>query len=776
MSFSKRLHPGRGPAGRRHAAGFARHWRVLLGGMAVAALTLVQFVSPPASASTVAAAKTGTARQAVSGQTPELWPKLKPFKTLVVANITGGATDEQQLAAVTLEGAYNQLQGPNRLYVVSSDDDQTWLNDNVLPKGDTWSDLRGIGGGPTGQLDALLADYGQDIKGAILINPSDSDTINLATTMAGIDDAMVAYPDQLPLLQQYGIPVLCSFADTTFASSTAAYQWEYTNLFPETNTADLVILNPADYGTLRDYIIATKSFVFYLTSTESAEEPLMNEIISSRPAETPILGYIADEGPDVADLSSLGDFLNASDFADNGSDWAAVPSLTGLFQPAPRPVRAQRNTVYVAFLVSDGDNEQYDQHHLFDAWTAGPDLGAVPEGWSIAPGMVDYAPSLISWFYRNLPRDSELLAGPSGVGYATEMTGTELQQFGQLSGAFLRKDSMSTVDFWEDPSGIAAYAQASGLPSVSADNPVAYMKEGNSVVFGQTSGYVDPADSLLDTIEQDAVAEPTNGPTFLEPLVDGWNYDPQNVLAIAQALASWGKTVGKNFVFTTPSELALTQEAYYQGGGFQESALPKLNSRAVSGASLLNLPPAGEVEGYTTPTTSGPNLVSNPSGQGGSTAGWLDTAGTLSAGTYQGSPDIDWSVSANPGTNSLDSATTEQWVHIYPAVTNGDTYQFTVQVAGSGQVFLDVYNGSTDLQSPAINLKPRYQTITWVTTVPSDAPTGQTGNAPQLQVREIGIGAVNVHIENATVQLASCGTGLTCTQAATTNDRMLPAR
>ena len=706
-------------------------WRSSLGGVAVAALAFTTLTLPA----------TATTSHPATTTTPELWPKLSPFQTLVVAHLTG-ATSDQQLAATTLEGAYNQLQGTNRLYVVQSADDQTWLTDHVL-HGVHWSLLKSQGGmGATGQLNALLADYGADIKGAIVTNSSDPDTINLATTMAGVDDAMVADPSQLPLLQQYGIPVIYSFADQSFATSTAAYQWEYTNLFSQTNPADLVMLNPADYGSLRDYIIATKSFVFYLTSTDSTEEPLMNQIISARPAGTPILGYIADEGPDVADLSSLGDFLNASDFVDNGSDWAAVPSLGRLTQPQPQPVHAQSNTVYVAFLVSDGDNEQYDEHQMFDVWSAGTDLGAVPEGWTTAPGMIDYAPSLLSWFYQHLPADSELLPGPSGVGYATQLTGTDLQHFARLSGGFMRKDSMSTTDFWQTPSEVAAYARASQVPSISVDAPMAYLQEGKTAVVGQTSGYIDPPSTLLSTIEQDVLAAPTTKPVFLEPLADGWAVTPQDVLAIGQALATWGKTAGKKFVFTTPSELALTEEAHRQGTG---SSLPQLNAQAVSGAALLKLPPAGQLQGFTQPTPSGPNLVSNPSGQDGTT-GWTYTAGTLAAGTYQGGPDLNWSV---PTTESGD-----QWVHVYPAVTDGDTYQFSVQVAGSGQVYLDVYDGTEDLQSVAVDLTPQYQTLTWTAAIPSDAPGGQSGSAPQLQVREIGIKPVNVYIQDATVQLA----------------------
>jgi hypothetical protein len=734
MSFSERLRPGLGPGSRRHAAVLTRRWRKLISGMALAAFALAPLASP-------ATGNARTARHPVGDPAPELWPKLAPFRTLVVSNLAG-ATRNQRLAATTLEGAYNQLQRPNRLYVVWSPDDQTWLNAGVL-RGDRESALAGRGSGAAGQLNALLADYGHDIKGAIITNPSDPDTVNLATTMAGIDDAMVASPGQLRLLQRYDIPVIYSFVGQSFSSPTAAYQWEFANLFPRTNPADLVVLSPECPGSLRDYVIATKSFVFYLTSVNAAEKPLMNQIIRSRPANTPILGYVAAERWDVADLSSLGHFLNVSDFLQNESDFAAVPSLPRLVQPRPRPVRADQNTVYVAFLVSDGDNAQYVEHQMFDFWPRDADMGAVPEGWTIAPGMADFAPSLIDWFYRHLPRDDELLSGPSGVGYATHMTGTDLRQFARLSGAFGRKDSISTVDLWETPSQISPYARWSGLPSISVDAPLAYMREGRTVVVGQTNSYTDPASALLSTIEQDSLAEPTSNPVFLEPLVDGWDLDPRQVLAIAQALAGWGRTVGKKFVFTTPSEQALTEKAYHQGSS---APLPALNSQAVSGASLLRLPPAGRLQGYTVPTTSGPNLIANPSGQHGTT-GWTDTAGTLTTHTYQNRPDIGWNV---PATEPH-----QERAHTYPAVTDGHSYRFSVQLAGSGQVFMDVYNGKYGLDSPAVSLRTSYQTLTWVAAIPRDAPTGRNANAPQLQVQEIGIGPVAVHIKDATVQLAS---------------------
>jgi len=736
MSRSERLRKRPSSASRPYATVVARRRRKLWGGVTVAVLVL-------ASVGIWALVAAPVIKHRAVSATADLWPKLAPFRTMVVADIFGGSPN-QQLAATTLEGAYNQHQQSNRLYVVWNPADQTWLRDHVLT-GVRWNTLRGLGRGATGQLNALLADYGHDVKGAILINPSEPETIDLATTMAGIDDAMVANPQQLTLLKQYGIPVIYSFADRSFPNATAAYQWEYTYLFPKTNPADLFIMNPAEHGALRDYIIATKSFVFYLESTNSAEKPLMNQIIRARPVNAPTLGYVANEQPDVNDLSSLGHFLNGSYMVDNESDWAAVPSLSRLTQPKPQPVQAEKHTVYVSFLVSDGDDEQYDEIRMVDVWAAGTDLGAVPEGWTMSPGMVDYAPSLIGWFYKNLPRDSELVSGASGVGYVAEMARTDVRPFARLSGEFMRRDSMSTVDFWEPPTQIAAYAESSGVASMSVDAPMAYMQEGKTAVVGQTNGYVYTPDALLSTIEQDAVASPEGKPAFLEPLVDGWTITPKEILAIGQALATWGKSTGMKFVFITPSELALTEEAYHNGSG---SSLPELNAQAVPGAALLKLPSAGQLQGYISPSLRGPNLVSNPNGSD-TTNGWSDTAGTLTAGTYQGSPDLDWSV---PTAQSY-----QRYVGIYPRVTTGNTYQFSVQVAGSGQVLLGIKDGEQTLQSLALTLTSSYQTITWTAVISPGSPGNDAstlGDAGTLEVRDIGIGPVNVHIRDATVRLA----------------------
>ena len=281
---------------------------------------------------------------------------------------------------------------------------------------------------------------------------------------------------------------------------------------------------------------------------------------------------------------------------------------------------------------------------------------------------------------------------------------------------------------------------------MSYAGPLAFTQDGTTAAVGQTSGYTDPANSLLDTIEQDTVNEMAaspGAPVYLEPLVDSWNLSTQDVLAVAQSYTRWAQAQGEQVVFLTPGELAATEQDAANG---TQKSLPATNAEAVTGDSLLALPSAGQLTGYVSPTPTGPNLVSNPSGQNG-TSGWSSSAGSLSTGTQGGGSALNWVFG-----QTQDS---QQWASTYPAVQGGLRYTFSVQVSGSGQVFLDVWNGSSDVQSPAIQLGSGWQTLTWTTTLPTGISTTQNGSAPQLQVREDGVGPVNVWIRNTTVQQSS---------------------
>lgn len=689
-----------------------------------------------------------------------LWPRFSTPRTVLNVNVNG-LSSQDLLTATTLQGVYNGEQRPDRLYLQENATDPFWLA-NGIPQGVQVVQVPRPSDGNV--LGGLLQQYRPFITGAIVDDyvPGSTtvnvnvNTVDVASSMAGADHAIVINPTQLSLIQSLGIPVLYTFDQATFDPMTRAQtfqwavdQWSAGGLLAKVTRGMLVELNPTVPDDVRDYGVASGSFFYYLTSTDPAEDSVIHQILANTPHNTPIMGYVPNENPDVADLSAQGHFLNASDFLTDASVWAAMPSPAFLRQPtAPAPLAAQPNTVYVAFQVSDGDNSQYVQHTMSQTWQD-PNLGSVPEGWTVPPGAVNFDPTMLEYFYDHVPSNSELVAGASGIGYVTQQSGSDLTQFAQLSGRIMGQEDLETVNAREALDNLDQYAGVLGryIPSVSfAWDPVLYQQVGGAVTFGDTSVTPKTGQSQFCTLEQNRVqlaAEQAPGqPIFLEPFINGFNFSPTDVLHIAQQLALAGQAEGVNYVFTTPTELALTMQRYYAG---KEAGLPVSNAQSMTGAQVLAEPlvsgsyPTGPVQ------VTGPNLIG---GATDSTSGWSygnfssgppNGASSVAETTYQGAPALHWT----------DTITNQQsWeAHPVPAQT-GNTYTFSAEVAGSGQVFLDAFDSvNRDQQTIPINLTSSYQTLTWTSTIPSNASPGNIS----IALRESGASPVSAYIRNVSV-------------------------
>ena len=112
-------------------------------------------------------------------------------------------------------------------------------------------------------------------------------------------------------------------------------------------------------------------------------------------------------------------------------------------------------------------------------------------------------------------------------------------------------------------------------------------------------------------------------------------------------------------------------------------------------------------------------------GSGGSTPTIAATT------TSDGASAVSWQQS---------DALANSWIQATPpSPTQGDSYEASVTLSGSGNVFLDFYNGQQDVDSKAVTLTSTPVTLT----VDSTVPTGGI-NTPQVQVRTASEGAVNL--------------------------------
>ncbi len=117
---------------------------------------------------------------------------------------------------------------------------------------------------------------------------------------------------------------------------------------------------------------------------------------------------------------------------------------------------------------------------------------------------------------------------------------------------------------------------------------------------------------------------------------------------------------------------------------------------------------------------------------------------TLVSTTYNGAPAFEWQVSAALGHSD--------WVYSYPPFVGGNTYQVSADVAGSGTVAINVYDGNENVSGPPVTLTSNFQTITETVTIPAANTIVVTPGTAEFQLVDPdnnGSSALTVYYKNA---------------------------
>ncbi len=159
-------------------------------------------------------------------------PSFANAKHLDVADVIDESGDMRLLLS-TLQGIVNRSEP--RIYLLENEEEgkTTWLNDLHVPyvqHKDPWQ---------------LVKKYKNEVKGLIIYDPQVPDSINVATTLAGLKDAVVAGPELAAKLQAapYKLKVLEDLRGK-FKDRLDAYTWQYEHLWNQTTHRMLVGLSP----------------------------------------------------------------------------------------------------------------------------------------------------------------------------------------------------------------------------------------------------------------------------------------------------------------------------------------------------------------------------------------------------------------------------------------------------------------------------------------------------------------------------------------------------
>jgi hypothetical protein len=447
------------------------------------------------------------------------------------------ARDEAPLFA-SLKGVVNATQP--RIFSYESGGAPTEATD--------WLSALGLGYTQPADRWTLITKYRSDLQGIVVYDDAQPDTINLATTIAGQRKALVAAPSLVAKLNAapYSLPTLVDLRGL-YTSKLAVYQALFNNYWAAAPHRVIVGLDPRVHkAAAREYAAALGAGVVWLDPRVSAESTLLNSFLSSMGAGTMYTGWWPEEGSGVSAASAYGISTAASDWSWNLTVYGGTSrtiNVKGI--PAKPPLQ---NKMYVAFVLSDGDNLQFVEHYEHTLWKdAG--RGQVPIGWTLSPVMLDAMPGVLNWYYSTATANDALLSGPSGYGYTYPNLWTnasQLDQFVAKTEDYTKRAGFRAVTIWNTiTGGINANVgnsfanNAPSLLGLTAQNTGGGLTIYNGKLpgFAFSCNYCTNEQAMKDFIATAASGWPGNVPRFILIQAQPWQgVTPTSFLNVKNSL------------------------------------------------------------------------------------------------------------------------------------------------------------------------------------------------------------------------------------------------
>ncbi len=393
--------------------------------------------------------------------------------------------------------------------------------------------------------DWVYSHYLPALNGLVIVDPSRPESVNIATMVASLQDAAIAGPDTAPSLERlYGLSVVLDYAASNWTStdSTGVYDRALATLYPKMDSNLLAILPPNEMP-LRDYLIATRTFVFYEPQGIFAlpgQLAATQRVLAAAPRGIPILGWfdnptLTEENAFIQLASQYGKPVFGSQEVPNLSVLTAYGRNEVRSQPAPPPTPPLENKTYVVVAVPDGDNLDFIHHRLPALWEE-PERGTFPIAWSLSPLLADLAPPYLDYYYGSATPDDRFVLGPSGAGY-------------------VYPDSLGPGDLGPYLESTARYANATGMDVAWLLNAFV----ASEIPYGSStlSAYVDalrPRGIVLDYDDQAKTQETwmQSGASAAAPVIrstQAWTTMDNFLAKVGDAMATWDS--GPHFLWVT---------------------------------------------------------------------------------------------------------------------------------------------------------------------------------------------------------------------------------
>lgn len=263
-------------------------------------------------------------------------------------------------------------------------------------------------------LDSALKKYADEVNGFVVYDPEFRHSINIATTLAGLNNTLIAHPDFISKLKVLGLPMKEDLRER-WKDKYQAYEWQLENLSPGCNkniiASGLPVEDPRTHKAkiwmarpIRDYVIMHRVVAVDLVPHRKVPKDyrLLERYYKGMNPYARVLGYPftgALERPYVEFASKHGlivvlAHVTSADF----SVHSQMQVKTVYKQDHKTSVSFDPGKIYLAFAMSDlGLNSMQDRY--YGAWDD-PKRGNLPVNWWLDGVVKDFCPGIVQYYYE----------------------------------------------------------------------------------------------------------------------------------------------------------------------------------------------------------------------------------------------------------------------------------------------------------------------------------------------------------------------------------------
>ncbi len=282
----------------------------------------------------------------------------------------------------------------------------------------------------------LINQYRNMLDGYVLYDrATNPDSINIATSIAGVTNALVVDSSTQIYAVLAGLPQVADARNMTYSQAYAQYGSQF-------NKQMLFHQDTGKNELLRDYAIQNRGFMYYSNTTT------LNPYAANQDPHGRIYGWAPSEFDLFNRASQSNQQVVASDYSwssSTTSKWQ-IPLAKQSYQPSGNE-SVQPGKHYVAFVMSDGDNVQWLSNEFATGtkWYGSPHRGKFNMTWDFNPTLTEMNPVAFNYIYENASngqfKDSFVTASGAGIMFPSQYSNPNMP--GLVSSI---SESMETAD------------------------------------------------------------------------------------------------------------------------------------------------------------------------------------------------------------------------------------------------------------------------------------------------------------------------------------------